>query len=248
MSFSRAHFSMLIKYIGISFITWAISHGAFSGTRSLITATFGIFCFVLGTFLEDDTQHTWRTIFTSALLAIGIWAVTGWLQHFPDSPERSLLIIPIGFIISIFLYAHIHEYKLTQKIYHYITVSSLIALVSTVGIYFLIEKTNIAGHSHGEEKVVNIGTPNTHENMTMKDMEDMLVGKTGDELDRAFLEAMIPHHEWAINMAKYLENAKHPELQTLGSEIISAQSKEIAQMKQWMIDWWYDKESNSHDH
>jgi uncharacterized protein (DUF305 family) len=38
-------------------------------------------------------------------------------------------------------------------------------------------------------------------------------------------------------MAKYLENAKHPELQTLGREIISAQSKEIAQMKQWMIDW-----------
>jgi uncharacterized protein (DUF305 family) len=38
-------------------------------------------------------------------------------------------------------------------------------------------------------------------------------------------------------MAKYLVNAKHPELQKMGQEIISAQEKEITQMKQWMIDW-----------
>jgi uncharacterized protein (DUF305 family) len=25
----------------------------------------------------------------------------------------------------------------------------------------------------------------------------------------------------------------------MGQEIISAQEKEITQMKQWMIDWWY---------
>lgn len=40
--------------------------------------------------------------------------------------------------------------------------------------------------------------------MSMYEMEKMLQGKTGDELDRAFLEAMIPHHQGAIDMAKYL--------------------------------------------
>ena len=75
--------------------------------------------------------------------------------------------------------------------------------------------------------------------MSMRDMGTMLAWKTGDDLDKAFLEGMIPHHQWAVDMAKYLVNAKHPELQKMGQEIISAQEKEIAQMKQWMIDWWY---------
>lgn len=31
--------------------------------------------------------------------------------------------------------------------------------------------------------------------MSMRDMGGMLEGKTGDALDRAFLEGMIPHHQ-----------------------------------------------------
>lgn len=48
---------------------------------------------------------------------------------------------------------------------------------------------------------------------------------------------MIPHHQGAVDMAKYLVNAKHPELQKMGQDIIIAQEKEINQMKQWMADW-----------
>ena len=58
MTFSRAHLSMLIKYIGISFITGAISHGAFSGTRSVLTGIFGIVFFVIGTMMEKNIDHT----------------------------------------------------------------------------------------------------------------------------------------------------------------------------------------------
>lgn len=47
MNFSRDHFTTLIKYIGISFITGAISHGVFSGTRSLLTGAFGVACFII---------------------------------------------------------------------------------------------------------------------------------------------------------------------------------------------------------
>lgn len=80
--------------------------------------------------------------------------------------------------------------------------------------------------------------------MSMRDMWMMLEWKTGDDLDRAFLEGMIPHHQWAVEMAKYLVNAKHPELQKMWQEIISAQQKEINQMKQWMIDWGYTSQSS----
>ena len=48
--------------------------------------------------------------------------------------------------------------------------------------------------------------------MSMNDMGKMLEGKTGDELDRAFLEGMIPHHQAAVDMAKYLAGSSRPEL------------------------------------
>lgn len=148
MTFSRAHFSTLIKYIGVSFITGAISHWFFSGTRSLLTGAFGIFCFIVWTLLEEDTTNTWKTIIAGAILAVGIGSVTGGLQHFPDSPERSVLIIPIGYVISVLFFASIHKYVLTKKEYLYISISSIFMLVLSVGIFFLIENTGITWHSH----------------------------------------------------------------------------------------------------
>lgn len=76
-------------------------------------------------------------------------------------------------------------------------------------------------------------------NMSMADMSQMLAGKTGDALDRAFLEGMIPHHQGAVDMAKYLSGAKHPELRKMGEDIIKAQTAEIEQMKKWMTEWGY---------
>ncbi|MCB9804636.1 DUF305 domain-containing protein [Candidatus Peribacteria bacterium] len=75
--------------------------------------------------------------------------------------------------------------------------------------------------------------------MSMMQMGQMLAGKTGDDLDRAFIEGMIPHHQAAVDMARYLIGAKHPELQKMGQDIIAAQSKEIDQMKKWQVEWGY---------
>jgi len=75
--------------------------------------------------------------------------------------------------------------------------------------------------------------------MSMRDMGAMLVGKTGDDLNKAFLEGMIPHHQAAVDMAHSLAASNKPELVKLGGEIITAQTREIEQMKQWMIEWGY---------
>lgn len=75
--------------------------------------------------------------------------------------------------------------------------------------------------------------------MSMADMGAMLVGKTGDDLNKAFLLGMIPHHQGAIDMAKYLAASNKPELVKLGADIISAQQKEIDQMNAWMKEWGY---------
>lgn len=73
----------------------------------------------------------------------------------------------------------------------------------------------------------------------MGDMSRMLEGMTGDTLDQAFLEMMIPHHQAAVEMAKYLAASSKPELVKLGADIITAQTKEIEQMKAWQKAWGY---------
>lgn len=83
--------------------------------------------------------------------------------------------------------------------------------------------------------------------MSMDDMTKELKDKTGDEYDKAFIASMIAHHEGAVEMAKLsAQNAKHTEIKQLSSDIISAQEKEISQMKQWQMDWGYPSETMDH--
>ena len=65
-----------------------------------------------------------------------------------------------------------------------------------------------------------------------------LKGKSGDELEKAFLDEMMVHHQGAIDMAEtLLAGTKRPELIKLGNAIITAQTGEIAQMKEWRQKW-----------
>jgi uncharacterized protein (DUF305 family) len=76
--------------------------------------------------------------------------------------------------------------------------------------------------------------------MMMEDMAAELRGKTGDEFDKAFLQMMIPHHQGAIDMARVAQkNAKHVELKRMARDIISAQQREIDQMREWQKAWGY---------
>ena len=71
-------------------------------------------------------------------------------------------------------------------------------------------------------------------------MMNELNGKTGEAFDKAFLEQMIMHHQSAINMAATGKtNAQHQEVKDLTVAIVTAQTKEIKQMKQWQKDWGY---------
>lgn len=78
---------------------------------------------------------------------------------------------------------------------------------------------------------------------SMEGMEDMnaeLTGLSGDAFDKKFLELMIEHHQGAIDMAKPAEaNASHKEVKELASAIITAQTKEMDQMKAWQKEWGY---------
>ncbi len=73
----------------------------------------------------------------------------------------------------------------------------------------------------------------------MKNMNAGLVGKQGDAFDAAFITEMIVHHQGAVEMAQLaLINAKHQEIKDLAQAIITAQNKEIGDMKMWQTSWY----------
>ncbi|MEK7644804.1 MAG: DUF305 domain-containing protein [Patescibacteria group bacterium] len=85
-----------------------------------------------------------------------------------------------------------------------------------------------------------LNTPDVSSNMhgAMGGMMSELEGKTGGDLEKAFLEEMIVHHEGAVVMAQtLLAGTKRPELVKLGNDIVTAQTGEIAMMKEWLKTW-----------
>jgi uncharacterized protein (DUF305 family) len=57
--------------------------------------------------------------------------------------------------------------------------------------------------------------------------------------DQAFIDAMVPHHREAIEMAKAAQSRglTQPDLQEIASDIISSQQREIDQMLKWRERW-----------
>ncbi|QIN84486.1 heavy metal translocating P-type ATPase [Rubrobacter tropicus] len=57
--------------------------------------------------------------------------------------------------------------------------------------------------------------------------------------DRAFIDAMIPHHRSAIDMANVvLDESENPEIRKLARGIVEEQEREIRQLEQWRTEWY----------
>jgi uncharacterized protein (DUF305 family) len=76
-------------------------------------------------------------------------------------------------------------------------------------------------------------------------MDDMGMSMDGPDLatakpyDRAFIDAMVPHHQGAIRMARaQLARGEDRELQRLATAIVSAQEREIRRMNAWRSTWY----------
>lgn len=78
---------------------------------------------------------------------------------------------------------------------------------------------------------------------TSSDYEPMmrdLSGLSGDALDQAFLQDMIPHHMVAVMMSQRLlmhGDAEHGEIDGLARDISAEQRREIAMMRTWLVAW-----------
>jgi uncharacterized protein (DUF305 family) len=80
----------------------------------------------------------------------------------------------------------------------------------------------------------------------MSEMDMQMMGMTDPQklakqepFDRAFIDAMIPHHESAISMANVaLEESENGEILGIAEDIVDAQKREIAQMRSWRQQWY----------
>ncbi|MGF1517962.1 MAG: DUF305 domain-containing protein [Nodosilinea sp.] len=68
---------------------------------------------------------------------------------------------------------------------------------------------------------------------------DLDLGGADEEFDLRFINAMIPHHVGAVEMAEDLQGkSDRPELLALADDIITSQQAEIDQMEAWRQEWY----------
>ena len=84
------------------------------------------------------------------------------------------------------------------------------------------------------------GHGGSHSGSTMNMAEDVdKLRRAPDPFDHAFIDAMIPHHQSAIEAARAAEQqAQREEIKSLAQNIVADQQREIAQMEQWREAWY----------
>ena len=91
-------------------------------------------------------------------------------------------------------------------------------------------------HPRGHAPAPAASSPSTRafEAANEKMHRDMAITLSGNA-DVDFVRGMIPHHQGAIDMARIvLAHGKDPQIRKLAGEIISAQEREIAWMRDWL--------------
>lgn len=76
---------------------------------------------------------------------------------------------------------------------------------------------------------------------TMDMTADIDMLRDAQPFDASFIEAMIAHHQSAIDAAEVaLAGTQRPEIRGLAEDIIESQRAEIAQLEAWSAEWYPD--------
>lgn len=118
--------------------------------------------------------------------------------------------------------------------------------LAIVGLVFSItacDRTTINTSKDGDKNervsIAKVDSKQHHGGTSGYHNMSMDLGVADEQYDLRFIDSMIPHHQGAIDMAKeVLQKTKRPEIKQLAEKIITAQNKEIEQMKQWRESWY----------
>lgn len=226
--------SELLKYYGayiamfggMALITGSIVHAAQEGAlnRSAILLFIGIVLFIVGSYLNEiylksgGTESPLRYIALSLLLAMGVGMMGGGLQHFSDTPIFASFLIPIGILLSLTGFTLRNNYQLSKinviKISFATFIVSSLLFVTLFNFARSIPQTNDHNHSNNNE---------------IQHDSHKLIND-----DYSFVINMIPHHQEAIEASKIvLARTQNSELKSFATKVISAQTKELTQLKEW---------------
>ncbi|HEY9606387.1 MAG TPA: DUF305 domain-containing protein [Allocoleopsis sp.] len=104
-----------------------------------------------------------------------------------------------------------------------------------------------ATEANGKQDMMHGGSMNHGSGMNHSMAMDL--GPADANYDLRFIDAMTPHHQGAVEMAKEaLTKSQHPEIKKLAQDIISAQNREINELKQWRQAWYPQAESTPMAH
>ena len=99
------------------------------------------------------------------------------------------------------------------------------------------ELRSIKEEQFGDPEIPTEMSP--EEMQMMGAMEDPGELEKEEPFDRAFIDAMIPHHESAIEMAEIAnEETSNPRIKDLTRRVTEAQEAEIEQMTTWREEWY----------
>ncbi|MEH1792167.1 DUF305 domain-containing protein [Nostoc sp.] len=109
------------------------------------------------------------------------------------------------------------------------------AIASVGGLITGCTSTASQNQSQGPEATATTANDKQMMNHSM----GMDLGPADTNFDLRFIDAMIPHHQGAVEMAKEAQvKSKRPEIKKLADNIIKSQNQEITQMKQWRQGWY----------
>jgi len=113
---------------------------------------------------------------------------------------------------------------------------SIVGVVAIIGIVYYLATEN-ERNQVGEIMTYEESAP---ENTSMGDGGDDNIVVNDGTAERTFLEYMIPHHKEAVDTSKAILDSgqANTEVNALARAIITAQEKEITDMKSWYKTWY----------
>lgn len=158
MIYNKEHLISLLWYLGIGFIGGSISHGFFSGTRSIVMATLGIILFIISEYLKEWGKDYWHLIIGGLIYSVAVGMVSGWFQHFLDSPMRSLWIVPLGRLLSTIIFPYkewIEFYDFKKSLFFWCIISLFLWAILYLALHILPESVFLNWDHHTMETIIS---------------------------------------------------------------------------------------------